>query len=276
MKKIVILYHADCSDGFGGAWAARKKFGNQASYIPVRHQVAPPKGLKNKVIYMIDFTYPEEITRKLIRDNERVTSIDHHETAKKAVKLTKNHLFSLKNSGSVLAWRYFHPKKKIPLFLKNIEDMDLWKFKIPHTEEFFAYHNLFDFNFKVWSKMAKDWESAGTRRKMIEKGKLILNYENRLIDKLIAENAELVEFEGYKVLAVNSANFHSQIGNLLARKNPPFGIIWREKDGAWNISLRGVGKVHLGELSKKYGGGGHFNSAGFKIPREKPLPWKFL
>src|SRR3989338_10219323 len=128
MKKIIILYHADCSDGFGGAWAAWKKFGNKVSYIPVWHQEPPPKGLKNKIIYMIDFTYPEKITKKLIRDNKRVTSIDHHETAEKTTKLTFDYRFSLDNSGSALAWKYFHPKKKIPLFLKNIEDMDLWKF----------------------------------------------------------------------------------------------------------------------------------------------------
>jgi len=276
MKKIIILYHADCSDGFGGAWAAWKKFGNKVSYIPVWHQEPPPKGLKNKIIYMIDFTYPEKITKKLIRDNKRVTSIDHHETAEKTTKLTFDYRFSLDNSGSALAWKYFHPKKKIPLFLKNIEDMDLWKFKVSYTEEIFAYHNLFDFNFKLWDKFAADSENSLKRKKMIEIGRLILNYENRLVNKLVEENVELVKFAGYKVLAVNSPNFHSQIGSLLARKNPPFGIVWREKDGVWNISLRGVDKVHLGELAKRYGGGGHYNSAAFKIPRERPLPWKYL
>lgn len=276
MKNIIILYHADCSDGFGGAWAAWKKFGNKADYLAARHQVSPPKGLENKIVYMIDFTYPEAITKKLIEKNKKVTSIDHHETAKKATELTADYSYAADNSGAVLAWKYFHLKEKVPLLLKYIEDMDLWKFKISDTKEFFAYHNLYDFDFKIWDKMARDLTKPPLKKKMIETGKLILKYEDKLVDSLIRDNAELVEFEGYKVLAVNSPNFHSQIGSALAGKKPPLGIVWREKEGKWHISLRGTGQVHVGEIAKKYGGGGHRNSSGFKLPIDRPLPWKFL
>src|SRR3989344_3599696 len=65
-KDIVVLYHSNCTDGFGGAWAAWKKFGDKAEYIGVIHQTPVPKGLKNKCIYSVDFTYPEPIVKKLI------------------------------------------------------------------------------------------------------------------------------------------------------------------------------------------------------------------
>jgi len=276
MKDTVILYHANCSDGFGGAWAAYKKFGNKAEYIPVRHQTPPPKGLKNRIIYMIDFTFPMEITKKLIADNKQVTSIDHHATSEEATRITKDYLFSNDNSGSVLAWKYFHGDKPVPQMLKYMEDMDLWKFKVPYTKEVFAYHNLYDFTFKIWDKLAKDLENTEKRKAIIQQGKLILAYEDKVIEKLVNENAELVEFAGYKVLAVNSPNFHSQIGNLLALKKSPFGIVWRAKAGLWLISLRGIGKVHLGEIAGKYGGGGHKNAAAFKMSQAEKLPWKFL
>ena len=198
MKNIVVLYHANCSDGFGGAWAAWKKFGNQAKYIPVHHQVPLPKGLKNKEIYNIDFTYPLEITKKLIKDNKRVTAIDHHVTREKEVKLTKDYSYALRNSGAVLSWRYFHPTKAMPQILKYVEDMDLWKFEIPHTKEIFAYLNLFEFNFKVWNKLAAEIESPKKRKACIASGKIILKYEDRLVDKLIKNNGDLVKFEGYK------------------------------------------------------------------------------
>src|SRR3989344_3558851 len=68
-KDIVVLYHSNCTDGFGGAWAAWKKFGDKAEYIGVIHQTPVPKGLKNKCIYSVDFTYPEPIVKKLIRKN---------------------------------------------------------------------------------------------------------------------------------------------------------------------------------------------------------------
>jgi len=36
-KEIVVLYHANCLDGFGAAYAAWKKFGDTADYIPVQY-----------------------------------------------------------------------------------------------------------------------------------------------------------------------------------------------------------------------------------------------
>ena len=50
-KNIVILYHGDCPDGFGAAWASWKKFGDGAEYIGVHHGDNPPDGLKDKEIY---------------------------------------------------------------------------------------------------------------------------------------------------------------------------------------------------------------------------------
>ena len=40
---IAVLYHAECPDGFGGSFAAWKKFGKTAIYIPVYHDTSPPE-----------------------------------------------------------------------------------------------------------------------------------------------------------------------------------------------------------------------------------------
>ena len=135
MKNIVILYHAECSDGFGGAWAAWKKFGSRAAYIPLYHHNPPPVGLRGKEVYMIDFTYNEPVVKKLLKENNRVTSIDHHESQESATKLTEKYLYAVDHSGSVLAWKYFHPGKPTPMLLRYIENGDLWKFKIPHARD---------------------------------------------------------------------------------------------------------------------------------------------
>lgn len=277
MKPIVILYHANCSDGFGGAWAAWKKFGNKAEYIPVHHQVPPPEGLRGKELYFIDFTYPSEITKKLIAANKRVTGIDHHITRAKEVKLTQNYSYAVKNSGSVLAWQYFHHEKSVPTLLKYVEDMDLWRFKLPYTKEIFAYLNLFEFNFKIWDKLAVELEKPKSRKEAIAKGKIVLRYEDLLVDKLIKNNADLVEFEGYKTYAVNAAFLDSQIGNRISETIlPPIGIIWKKIQGQISVSLRSDGTVNVAKLAEKYGGGGHKAAAGFKIPMGQKLPWRYL
>lgn len=148
MKPIVVLYHAACRDGFGAAWSAWKKFGNRASYIPVEHQAPPPKGLIEKEIYMLDFTYPLPYTKELMKHN-RVTAIDHHISAKPVTELTENYSYALDHSGSVLTWKYFHPKKKAPFLLRCVEDSDIWKWKIPKSKEILTYIDLFEHDFKL-------------------------------------------------------------------------------------------------------------------------------
>ena len=34
LKSIVVIYHGRCRDGFAAAYAAWKKFGDKASYLP--------------------------------------------------------------------------------------------------------------------------------------------------------------------------------------------------------------------------------------------------
>jgi len=272
-KKIVILYDGGCSDGFGGAWSAWKIFGNRADYFGVKHENPPPAGLKNKEIYLIDFTYPEAIVKKLLKENKRVTAIDHHATAEKAIKLTYKYLYSVNNSGAVLAWKYFHPKKPIPTLLKHIEDIDLWKFRLPHTKEIFAYLNLFALSFKIWDQLIHDMENSSKRKGFIEKGVIVLKYENKLVGELVFKNSELVKFAGYKTLAVNSPNWPSQVGNALVKTMPPIGITWSKKGNKILVSLRSDGTADVGKIAKRFGGGGHKVAAGFSLPGNAKLPW---
>lgn len=274
-KDIVVIYHANCSDGFGGAYAAWKKFGSKAEYIPVWHAVPPPPGLQDKELYMIDFVYPEPYTKQLMKQNKRVTAIDHHVTAKAVTEMTEKYSYALEHSGAVLAWNYFHPGKKVPVLLKHIEDMDLWKFKLPRTKEIFSFLDLFNFEFKVWDKFAKDFENPAKRKKHIETGKLILMHENILIDRSVAKDAEKVFFEGHKTLAVNSSNFQSGIGERLYTKQPPMAIIWQQRGGAIKVSMRSDRTVDVSKIAQKYGGGGHKGSASFVWPLGKKLPWTY-
>lgn len=273
-EKIVVLFDgADCSDGFGGAWTAWKKFKNKAKYIGVLHQSPIPDGIKNKIVYMIDFTYPEEDIKKMLKENISVTSIDHHASAKKAIMLTNNYSYSENNSGSVLAWKYFFSKKPVPKILKYIEDMDLWKRKLPYSEEIFIYHNLYQFDFNVWNKLERILENPKKFKQCIKIGAALLKYQENLIDLLINKNIEEVIFEGHKARAVNSPFFSSQIGNKLLNKEFTVGIIWKKGRNNIDVSLRGDGRVDVSKLALKHNGGGHKNAAGFRI-RNFPLPWK--
>lgn len=275
-KDIIVIYHRDCSDGFGAAWAAWKKFGDSAEYFGAKHKASPPQGLTDKEIYFVDFTYPEEIMENLAKKNKRVTAIDHHISAQNTVKKTQDYSFDLSHSGAVLSWRYFHPSKPVPKILDYIEDTDLWKFELPDSKEVFAFLELFDFNFNVWSKLADDLDDDEKRGTMIQKGRIILDYEQKMIGRIISKHAETVKFEGFKVLSVNSPVWASQIGNEVVKKTPPLVIIWYQDEDGLKFSLRSDGSVDVSKIAQKFGGGGHKSSAGFSLKMGEKLPWEII
>src|SRR3989338_8296982 len=210
MKNIVVIYHSDCTDGFSSAWAAWKKFGNNADYIGIEPGSKPVTELKDKEIYMVDVIYPAQYLKKLVKENKKVVAIDHHFSNQKAFNLISDGLFDLNHSGAVLSWKYFHPQKEVPKFLNFVEDMDLWRFKMGNTKEVISYLDTIEFNFENWNKVSKDLENLETYKEYIKKGTLILNYQDILINRIIKEHAELVNFLSYKTYVVNSPLFNSQ------------------------------------------------------------------
>lgn len=274
-KKIVVLYHAKCRDGFGAAWAAWKKFGNRAAYIPVGHDAPPPPGLKSKVVYTVDFTYPLETTRKLMRESVRLTSIDHHISAEKVTRITAQYSYALHNSGSVLAWKYFHQGKKTPFLLRCVEDMDIWKWNIQRSREVLMFVDLFPLEFRAWNKLARDLESPARRREYVRSGGLLLRYHDRIVGDFV-NSAEKVKFAGRTVYAMNTpSRFVDDVGNILAKKPPPFSVLWRVGSGKLSVSMRSSSRsVDLSKIAKKYGGGGHKASAAFSMPFRGNFPWK--
>ena len=275
LKDIIILYHAECPDGFGAAWVAHKKLGDEAEYIGVHHNSSVPEGLVDKEVYLIDFSYPEDTTKDLIAKNKRVTAIDHHATREGAVKLTTDYLYSNDHSGSVLAWMYFYPDKPVPKLLKYIEDRDLWRFSLGNTSALCLFIDTFEYDFSVWDKLAKNMEDGQYIASCIEKGEIILKHENRLINRMVEEGARLVEFEGYQPYCVNAPHFSaSDIGTILIAKNPPIAIIWSEDKERVNVSLRSDGSIDVAKIAQKFGGGGHKAAAGFNFISKSQFPWK--
>ncbi len=275
MKKIAVIYHTHCPDGFTAAWAAWKKFHDRADYYPVEPRALPSVELKDKEIYILDNSISQEDLAALERHGNRVTVIDHHISSEDDVKRAKSFVFNNAHSGAVLAWEYFHPKKPVPQFLKHVEDIDLWRFKVPHTREISMVANLTKYEFKAWSVLVSTVENPARRKKMIEEGKLLLRYNNELVRRQV-ENAGLVEFMGHRACAVNTPILQSETGNALARTKAPVAIMWYERDGVRRFSLRGNGKIDVAALAAEFGGGGHHDAAGFVMKLDEPLPWKQL
>ena len=275
-KKIVVIYHGECKDGFGGALAAWLKLGDEADYIGVQHSNPPPEDLKGKEVYFIDFVYKEPVMLEIVAANKKTVALDHHITAKDILPLATEYVFDNEHSGSVIAWKYFHPGQPVPRLLSAIEDNDLWRFSFPDSKEIFMYMHTVEPDFESWKKVMDALEDETRGRSIVEKGAAILDFERKMVEGLIRTGAELVEFEGRKIYAVNSPVAASDIGNLLSKRHPPMAIIWAERDGRVTVSLRSDGSVDVAHLAQKYGGGGHKAAAGFSLSISEPKPWKII
>ncbi|OGF64093.1 hypothetical protein A2661_00055 [Candidatus Giovannonibacteria bacterium RIFCSPHIGHO2_01_FULL_45_24] len=273
-KKIAVLYHYGCKDGFGAAWAAWRKFGARAEYIGVNHDGFLPKNLSGKDVYLLDFGYPLGITKKLFNIVKSLTAIDHHISVEKSTKSAHKYVYNLNHSGSVLAWKYFHSHRKTPLLLKHIEDIDIWKLALPNTRELMASLETYDLDFTLWNKIARGWENPRLRKKYFAEGKAILKYQNELIRKAL-KDAEEVKFMGKRALVANFAlSLNSEIGDAMRKKGFQLGIIWQKRGDKIVVSLRSTNKVDSSKIAIKFGGGGHKKAASFRLPINQKFPWK--
>lgn len=274
-KNIIVIYHGECSDGFSAAWIAWKKFGDKAEYVPAYHQEQSPEGLAGKEIYILDFSFPKEVMAKIVKENKKVTVIDHHKSAEETVKMAHEYLYEMNHSGAALAWRFFYPDLTVPWLIRYIEDMDIWKLELPDIFAMTLVLNSLNKDFETWNKLAKDLDDEPVRGQYIKQGNIMLKYEKKLLDEIMDSNKEIVKFEGHEIYAINAPHtFASQIGNALCREKPPIAIVWQRSDGRIEVSLRSEGDVDVSGIAKKYGGGGHKNAAGFKFNAQWNFPWQ--
>ena len=251
----VVLYHADCADGFGAAWALWKKY-PAAQYIPVKHGHPPPEGLAQAHVVLVDFSYPREVVERLAGATASFLILDHHVTAQAALAGLPYAYFDVKKSGAVLAWEWAH-QEPVPWLLHYIQDKDLWAWRLPKSREINAALASYPFEFQVWDGLKQDVLEV--------EGRAILRRERSLIEKIV-EEAVLVEFEGATVPAVYSPVLTSQIGERLC-PGFPFCIIWHQREGRRYVSLRSKpGTVDISAIATRHGGGGHVNAAGFSVP----------
>jgi len=281
LKDIVVIYHADCRDGFGAAYAVWKKFGEDASYIPLKaHINTPPEGLTDKEIYIVDFSFTKDVLQELVDTNTSVLVIDHHISAKDDVLSFDGNIFDNDQSGAVLAWKYFHPDTEVPELLKYVEDTDLWRFALPESREFSTALGQYKMDFVVWDDLITQLQETDNLINFIAKGSLLAKFEDKLVAHMMTRK-ERVLFEGHEVWALNTSEYASILGNNLAELNlaeeqEPIGIVYYHTDNMVKISLRSIGEADVAKIANKYGGGGHKNAAGIGVASFDDLPFTFL
>lgn len=261
MKKLCI-YHGNCADGFGAAWAVRHALGDDVEFHAGHYGHEAPEVTGRDVI-MVDFSYKRDVLLKMAMAANSVTILDHHKSAESdLVDLPGNvtAIFDMNRSGAMMAWEYFN-KGEAPMLIKHIQDRDLWRFKLPFTKEIQAAVFSYEYNFGAW-----DWLMNRPMELLAKEGNAILRKHMKDVNELIRVAAHRAVIAGYNVPVMNAPYFYSsEAGNIMS-ENEPFAACYYETEKGRVYSLRSQEYgVDVSVIAALFGGGGHKNAAGFRL-----------
>lgn len=313
MTKPLVIYHADCTDGFGAAFAAYMALGDGAEYVPMHYNtIKEPANLigmfgdtfAERDVYILDFSLPKEAMDWLFANAKRVVWLDHHATAfemwcgkyesgmryeegigsTSASRTVYIHLDDNK-SGALLAWEYFHPGTEVPLLIQHIDDRDRWQFKLEGSKELHAALRSRPFSFDAWERI---YFEPGYEQNALDysyrEGAAILRAQDQNVQSMAKQARECAinlsdqggtwRMDSPVGLAVNAPIHQSEVGHELANASGTYGLVYYiGDDNAVRCSLRSDGEYDVSAIARSFGGGGHRNAAGFETDVETLMSW---
>lgn len=311
MNKPLVIYHASCTDGFGAAYCAWLKFGDEAEYFPAHYGICNTvdkidnlPNLSKRDVYVLDFSFSPEVTACITDLCENFIWLDHHKTAfdswcgESYLKERFTHylfyspqryiLLDNNRSGCKLAWDYFCATNpdEVPQWVKWIDDRDRWQFKQLLSKEFHAGMSMLKpWSFEQWRVLLDNVNVV------VDKGTTVLQAYKQQVDSIVRHSRKVsilteknpvtgMPCENSLVkwdcpgLAINTSTHMSEVGHELATESGTFGLVWYLGEGDQaKVSLRSKGDYDVSAIAKVFGGGGHKNAAGFSVPITTLLGW---
>ena len=280
MSDIFCIYHGNCADGFGSAYAVRDfaiRHDLTVEFYAASYGQEPPDVLDKRVV-MVDFSYKRPVLEIMSEKAQSILILDHHKSAAEDLKGypkppidppgRKGWLplrgicaeFDMGRSGAGMTWDHFCGGPR-PALINHIEDRDLWRFALPKTRDIQAAVFSYPYDFAVWDQlMLRDTDDLAAE------GEAIMRKQMKDIAEFIEATGHEITIDGHKVPALNAPYFwSSEAGNIMAKNKPFAACYWRDKDG-YVFSLRSNDDgLDVSEIAVKFGGGGHRNAAGFKV-----------
>lgn len=283
------IYHGNCADGFGAAWAVRRALGDDVEFFPGVYQVPPPEVIGEDVI-LVDFSYKRDVLEDMAIRARSILILDHHKSAAEDLGgfdeptgTWEDHvvsvinadplqmvfprfvraLFDMNRSGARMAWDFFHPGKEPPALIRHIEDRDLWRFNLDGTREIQAAVFSYPYDFKVWDELM-----SMDANQLRQDGTAIERKHFKDIREFIAAAAYRMDVAGHDVPVLNAPYFWSSDAAHIMAKGEPFAACYWDTPDSRVFSLRSADDgMDVSEIAKLFGGGGHKHAAGYSVPR---------
>lgn len=279
-NKPLIIYHANCPDGFTAAWVARRYFrerGVEPEFLPASYGDRPPD-VAGREVYVLDFSYPRAVLERMHSKAGFLLVLDHHQTAKEDLDGLPFARFDLDRSGAGLAWDYFFEGPR-PWLVNFVEDRDLWRWKYPTTRAVCAVLDASPKTFEAWDEVHERLDVGTENRALVREGEAILSYQDALVERIAGAampfTKEVIHPPApeQRVIAVNTSVLQSEVTARLYADFPTAAVFaWYESDRGIVVSFRSAPRVgpDVSRLAKHFGGGGHPHAAGCVV---SPTDW---
>lgn len=285
----VVFYHDKCMDGFTAAWAIWTRWGNAPEYVARNYGMEPRIDAAGKHVLIVDFSFPREHLEALIVTGAKsVVILDHHKTAQadlepyaiddagfpgfeegdvqRAIQVHGPILavFDMERSGAGLAWDFAHGLGDRPQLVNLVEDRDLWRFDFGDGSKFLHLAlTSGETSFERWNEADEDIDG------FIARGQAIAAYRDSLVDEIV-ERASTITINGETGVGVDCPyGLASDVGHRLLDDWPDASfaaaIVRGERTISYSLRSRDD-RADVSALAKQFGGGGHRNAAGFKVP----------
>ena len=276
MERPLVIFHANCNDGFGAAFAVYSHFRQDdacpCDFVAASYGQHPPE-VTGRDVYIVDFFYRRPVLTQLCRTARSVTIIDHHLTAERDLAcLERAHdnlrmVFDMDKSGAVLTWEYFH-REPPPRLLLHIQDRDLWRFELEGTNDIYAALMARPFDFRTWAELVDYGEVPAF---LIAEGRAINRYRREMIE-LHRDKVVIGSVDGYQVPIVNC--YEEIASDLLAELavGHPFAASYQDHGTLRKWSLRSSDAgADVAAIAEHFGGGGHRHASGFitRLPQAR-------
>jgi hypothetical protein len=268
-----VFYHgSNCPDGFAAAFVAQLRLGAGASYEPQEHGAAPPTLGAGETAVVLDFCFKADVTARLLAESAgRFLVLDHHASAEKELAATPaaHKVFVMGQSGATLAWDFFHGPAPAPLWLRYVEDKDIWRWALRDSEAFTAGFSMLPQTFEAYGALHAGGDAAVAA--LIAKGASVLEYRKGVIASHV-KRATRVTMKaapaGLAAASVNCTTLASEVGNAVCTTlGVDFAAVWSYDHAKreFYVSLRSVDgdRADVSAIAKGFGGGGHKCAAGF-------------
>jgi oligoribonuclease NrnB/cAMP/cGMP phosphodiesterase (DHH superfamily) len=296
-KPDIVIYHDKCIDGFTAAWCCWRQW-PEAEYIARNYGMGPgldyPRG---KHVLIVDFSFPQAMLEELVWRHgvASIVILDHHKTAEAALEPFRFResspgtiapgdipgmlrdlnelngrppiiaLFDMERSGAGMAWDFTNGRQTArPGLIDLVEARDLWR---PDRGDAADHLHL---ALSSGRKTFERWDAAAEGLwNFVHIGAQIAAYRDSLIEEIM-DRAWMTEIDGLPAVTVDCPYLLvSETGHRLLERFPDAAFAALRVAGQHSVtfSLRSEdSREDVSALASKFGGGGHRNAAGFRVP----------